>query len=73
MKSFAILALIAGSAFAAPASSGCAAAAAGNGTLTGDSCTAARTQLVDGIQANLDIQAQELKGYVTPAPFLGDH
>ncbi|CAE7180159.1 hypothetical protein PTNB73_03705 [Pyrenophora teres f. teres] len=62
MKSFAILALIAGSAFAAPASSGCAAAAAGNGTLTGDSCTAARTQLVDGIQANLDIQAQELKG-----------
>lgn len=64
MKTFFVLALIAG-AFAAPAAKGCAAVAAPaatNGTLTGAACTTARSQLVDGINANLDIQAQELKG-----------
>ena len=66
MKTFAILALIA-VAIAAPATSSCdSAPTAGNGTVTGAGCTAARAQLVDGIKANLDIQAQELKGYASP-------
>lgn len=70
MKTFAILALIA-VAIAAPATSSCdSAPAAGNGTVTGAGCTAARAQLVDGIKANLDIQAQELKGYARSRNFI---
>ena len=70
MKTFAILALIA-VAIAAPAAPSCGSApAAGNGTVTSAGCTAARAQLVDGIKANLDIQAQELKGYARPRNLL---
>jgi hypothetical protein len=74
MKTFAILALIA-TALAAPAGQGCGNAAApatgkaggvaAGGAAAGGaaSCAAAKTQLESGIQANLDIQAQELAGY----------
>ena len=56
MKTFAFMCLIA-VALAAPAQK--AAAAAG---CTGAACQKAQTQLEAGIQKNLDIQAQELKG-----------
>lgn len=58
MKSFAILCLIA-TALAAPAMQAAAPSA---------NCTQVQNQLEKGIQANLDIQAQELKGY-TDSPF----
>ncbi|EOA92306.1 uncharacterized protein SETTUDRAFT_86794 [Exserohilum turcica Et28A] len=57
MKGFAFMCLIA-AALAAPAAV-CQKAAA----VTGAACTKAQTELEAGIQANLDIQAQELKGY----------
>jgi hypothetical protein len=58
MKSFTILCLVA-TALAAPAKMAAAPTA---------NCTQIQTQLEKGIQANLDIQAQELKGYTWP-PF----
>jgi uncharacterized protein len=54
MKSFTILCLVA-TALAAPAKMAAAPTA---------NCTQIQTQLEKGIQANLDIQAQELKGYI---------
>lgn len=41
--------------------------------VTGAACTKAQTELEAGIQANLDIQAQELKGYVYPRLFTLTH
>jgi hypothetical protein len=54
MKSIAIFCLVA-TALAAPAKMAAAPRA---------NCTMVQTQLEKGIQANLDIQAQELKGYI---------
>ena len=78
MKTFALLILVA-SALAAPANVDCgkapAAAAAGGaagaaagagGAAAAASCTKTRSDLAAGIQANLDIQAKELAGYVIP-------
>jgi hypothetical protein len=56
MKTFTLLCLFV-SALAAPAPQ----AAPAN-------CAEIQTKLEKGIQANLDIQAQELKGYVHPPP-----
>lgn len=55
MKSFTIFCLVA-TTLAAPA------AQAANGTAA--ACAQSQSSLEKGIQANLDIQAQELKGYV---------
>jgi hypothetical protein len=57
MKTFAIMCFIA-AAMAAPAVQ--------NPTAR---CCEAQAQLEKGIQANLDIQGQELKGYVFPTTF----
>jgi hypothetical protein len=60
MKSFAIMCFIA-AALAAPAQQAVDA-----------QCCQAQAQLEKGIQANLDIQAQELKGYACSIFFPGD-
>jgi hypothetical protein len=54
MKTFAILCFVA-AAFAAPAQQA-------PGAQAGANCSQAQAQLERGIQQNLDIQAQELKG-----------
>jgi hypothetical protein len=55
MKTFTLICLLA-SALAAPAPQGSGSA----------NCAAIQTKLEQGIQANLDIQSQELKGYASP-------
>lgn len=67
MKTFAILCLVA-AALAAPAAPGAPAQQPGQAGQAkggaGASCSQAQSALEKGIQQNLDIQAQELKGYV---------
>lgn len=63
MKSFAILCLVAAALAApSPASNPKSLPSGKPGIAAASNCTGIQTQLTQGIQANLDIQAQELAG-----------